>query len=436
MNPLIELKRKTPLFLVALVCFVLTPTAQALLPPPPPDGGYPSRNTAEGDSALFSLTTGIDNTAIGFQALTSNTTGSENTAVGSRALNFNTTGRWNTAIGLFALFSNTTGAINTASGHFALVSNTTGNGNTATGEAALNVNTTGNNNTATGLVALQNNTTANNNTATGVAALNSNTTGFNNTATGFQALLFNTTAVGNTANGYQALFSNRTGINNTADGRQALQNNTSGSFNIGLGNLAGRNLTTGNNNIDIGNQGAAAETRTIRIGEQGNQTRTFVAGISGSPIAGTSVVVNNSGRLGTVASSQRFKAGIQPMNNASEAVLALKPVTFRYKEKIDPEGTSQFGLVAEDVEKVNRDLVVRDEEGKPYSVRYEAVNAMLLNEFLKEHRKNEEQEKTIVELKSGMTALAATVKEQAAQIQKVSAQLEASKPAPQVVNNP
>jgi trimeric autotransporter adhesin len=151
---------------------------------------------------------------------------------------------------------------------------------------------------------------------------------------------------------------------------------------------------------------------------------------------GIAVLINSDGKLGTTTLSERFKDAIKPMDRASELLFALKPVTFHYKKEIDPAGTSQFGLVAEEVEKVNPDLVVRDKEGKPYSVRYDAVNAMLLNEFLKEHRKNEEQEKTIAELKSGMTALAATVKEQAAQIQKVGAQLEASKPAPQVVNNP
>ena len=146
---------------------------------------------------------------------------------------------------------------------------------------------------------------------------------------------------------------------------------------------------------------------------QGTQTRTFIAGISGVAVAGSTVVVNANGQLGIAASSERFKDEIKPMDKASEAILALQPVTFYYKKEIDPTRTSQFGLVAEDVEKVNPALVVRDEEGKPYSVRYDKVNAMLLNEFLKEHRKNEEQEKTIAELKSGMTALAATVKEQA-----------------------
>ena len=202
-----------------------------------------------------------------------------------------------------------------------------------------------------------------------------------------------------------------------------------------MGAEAGANLTTGDNNIDIGNPGVRDESNTIRVGTQGTQTKTFIAGISDAAIGGMEVRVNQNGRLGTAPSSKRFKEGIKPMDKASGVLLALRPVTFHYKPEIDPEGIPQFGLVAEEVEKVNPDLVVRDKEGKPYTVRYDQVNAMLLNEFLKEHRKNEEQEKTIAELKSGMTALAATVKEQAAQIQKVSAQLEASKNAPQVVNN-
>jgi trimeric autotransporter adhesin len=161
------------------------------------------------------------------------------------------------------------------------------------------------------------------------------------------------------------------------------------------------------------------------------------------------VVVNSSGQLGVAPSSARFKEAIKPMDKASEAILALKPVTFRYKHELDPDGIPQFGLVAEQVEKVNPDLVARDAKGEPYTVRYEAVNAMLLNEFLKEHRKNEEQEATITALKSSaakqettiaqqqkeIKALAASQKEQALQIQKVSAQLQVSKPATQMVVN-
>src|SRR4029077_18254124 len=186
----------------------------------------------------------------------------------------------------------------------------------------------------------------------------------------------------------------------------------------------------------IGNTGVAGESSTIRIGTTGVHTSTFIAGILGQPVAGSAVFVNSAGQLGTVPSSERFKDNIRPMGKLSEALFALEPVTFHYKKELDAVGGSQFGLVAEEVEKVNPDLVVRDQEGKPYSVRYEAVNAMLLNEFLKEHRaflkeqrKVEVQEKTIAELKSGMTALAAMVKQQATQIQKVSGQFAAASPS-------
>jgi hypothetical protein len=408
------------LFLIPLVLAALavSPTAKAQLSPPP-DGGYDGNNTAEGTDALFSLTTGTDNTAIGFDALFSNTTGSENTATGSDSLLLNTTGIRNMANGFAALEANTTGVRNTASGRAALARNTTGSDNTGDGHDALFSNTTGIHNTATGSFALLFSTTAD-----------------DNTADGYAAMLFNTIGNRNAAVGYWALYNNTTGNNNTANGYSALVNNTTGNDNIALGNFAASNLTTGDNNIDIGNQGVAGEASTIRIGTQGTQTKTFVAGISGAGVSGVAVKVNAAGQLGTPPSSARFKEEIKPMDKTSEAILSLKPVTFRYKKEIDVDRTPQFGLVAEDVEKINPDLVTRDAAGKVYTVRYEAVNAMLLNEFLKEHGKNEEQEKTIAELKSGMTALAATVKEQAGQIQKVSAQLEASKLAPQVVNNP
>ncbi len=302
-------------------------------------------------------------------------------------------------------------------------------------------------NTADGDFALQSNTTGNNNTANGTNALFSNATGNNNTADGFDALSQNTTGHNNTANGYFALSSNTTGSDNTAEGFQALENST-GSNNIALGSNAGVHLTTGSNNIDIGALGAPGESNTIRIGKVGVQKLAYMQGISGATVAlGVTVIVGTNGHLGTVTSSARFKEAIKPMDKASEAILALKPVTFRYKKELDPQGIPQFGLVAEQVEKVNSDLVARDEKGQVYTVRYEAVNAMLLNEFLKEHRKVEEQgcklqgqEATISQLKStvarqqkGMEALAASLKEQAAQIQKVSAQLELSKPAPQML---
>jgi hypothetical protein len=407
-------------------------------------------NTAIGDYALYSNINGGANTATGDSALASNTTGNNNTANGVEALFSNTTGSANTAGGVQALWSNTTGSGNTATGTLALFSNTTGEGNTATGQRALNANTKGFDNTATGLNALRSNTTGESNTATGRVALLSNTTGGSNTATGRGALRGNTIGDSNTATGRGALNMNTTGSSNVATGYQALFNNTIGSGNIALGDSAGINLTTGNNNIDIGNFGVAGEANTIRIGAQGTQTSTFVAGISGVAVMGPAVHVSSSGQLGAQASSRRFKDDIKPMDKASEAILALEPVSFRYKREIDPDRTPQFGLVAEQVEKVDPALVARDADGKPYTVRYESVNAMLLNEFLKEHRQVHEQGATIAELKSiaakqeminaqhqrEIKALAATLREQASQIQKVSAQLELEKASAQtVVNN-
>jgi len=405
---------------LAFACSALSPAAHALLPPPPPDGGYPNNNTAEGDNALFSLTTGTNNTANGFAALVNNMSGSFNTASGSGAL-----------------YSNTGGVDNTATGFEPLFSNTTGSNNTATGFGALSQNTTGVQNTANGTAALATNITGINNTATGFQALLVNFAGNGNTANGAGALFFNTTGNRNTANGIHALQSNFDGNFNVAEGAFALSRNTSGSSNIALGFNAGSNLTTGSNNIDIGALGMADESGKIRIGRQGLQTATFIAGIRGIATANANaipVLIDSAGQLGTASSSRRFKKEIKPMDKTSEAILAFKPVTFSYKS--DKTGTPQFGLIAEEVAEVNPNLVVRDQNGEIYTVRYDAVNAMLLNEFLKEHCKNEEQQATIAELKSEMEALTAMVKEQAAQIQKVSAQLETSKPAPQVVNNP
>jgi hypothetical protein len=267
------------------------------------------------------------------------------------------------------------------------------------------------------------------NTVLGEDALISLTTGNNNTAIGFNALTLNTTGFQNTAIGFALRF-NTSGDNNTAIGQAALNNNTTGSSNIAVGFLAGVNLTTGNNNIYIGNVGGSSgESAKIRIGTGGTHTKTYIAGINGATVAsGVGVIVGNNGQLGTVVSSEQFKDEIKPMDKASEAILALKPVTFRYKKELDPEGIPQFGLVAEHVEKVNPDLVARDDQGKPYTVRYEAVNAMLLNEFLKEHRKVEEQGVIIAKQQKQIEALTAG-------LQKVSAQVEMSRRAPQMVNN-
>ena len=363
--------------LLTFACFALLQNAQAVVPPP--DGGYANQNTAEGEDALFSLTTGTDNTAIGFNALLSNTSGVFNTATGRKAL-----------------VSNTTGNSNTATGRNALVSNTTGNGNTANGRAALQINTTGDFNTATGQF----------------------------------ALFSNSTGSENLAYGSGALFSNTTGNSNAAYGGDGLFGNTTGSFNVAVGFEAGSGLTTGDNNINIGAyvSGSAGESNTIRIGTQGTQTGTFIAGISGTAVMGRPVFVTSNGQLGVQPSSRRFKQDIAPMGKESEAILALKPVAFRYKKEIDPDRTTQFGLVAEQAETVNPDLVVRDADGKAYTVRYDAVNAMLLNEFLKEHRQVQEQQKEI-------DALKAELKEQRTLIQKVSARVELQTAPAQTVAN-
>jgi hypothetical protein len=398
-----SIKIPIPSFLIALILALtsitaLSPKAQAVSPAP--DGGYPGGNTAEGQAALLSLTTGGYNAAVGYLSLRSNTTGSFNTAVGAGALLANTANE-NTATGAGALLSSTTANQNTADGAFALFSNTTGIDNTAIGDRALFTSTTANGNTAIGTFALFTNT------------------GSDNTGIGDVALGFNTT-----------------GVSNTAIGVGALASNTSGSSNIALGFDAGIDLTTGGNNVDIGNPGAAAESNTIRIGVQGTQVFTIIAGISNDMQAfGTPVIVTTDGFLGVQGSSARFKDEIKPMGKASEGLFALKPVTFHYKKKIDPAATSQFGLIAEDVEKVNPDLVVRDKEGKPYTVRYDQVNAMLLNEFLKEHKKVQDLEVTVAQQQKGMEVLTTQLREQAEQIQKVSAQLEVSNPAPQTVLN-
>jgi hypothetical protein len=326
---------------------------------------------------------------------------------------------------------------NTFLGGDALLSNT-GYNNTAMGYGALARNTSASDNTALGAFSLEHNTTGLDNTAIGYAALDDNAVGNNNTATGYLALFHNIAGY-NTATGAYALWDNTTGIGNTAIGNDSLQNNTIGNNNIALGDSAGVNLTTGSNNIDIGNVGGAGESSTIRIGGS-SQTNTYIGGINGVTVAGgIGVVVDSSGHLGTTTSSARFKDEVKPMDKISEAILALKPVTFRYKKELDPKSTPQFGLVAEDVEKVNPDLVARDDQGKPYTVRYEAVNAMLLNEFLKEHRKVEEQGATIMQLKTELQATATRQQKQIEALteglQKVSVQLELSNATPQTVSN-
>jgi len=380
------------LMLLLIVWFGSLQNTQAVMPQP--DGDYPGGNTAEGHSALFSLTSGTYNTAVGYFSLDNNRVGSFNTAVGAGAL-FANIGDQNTATGAAALLNNTIGAFNTANGEVALFSNTTGISNTAVGSSAALHNTTANGGTAIGDNALVSNTTGDNNTAIGFNALQSNTDGTRNTAIGVGALLRST-----------------------------------GTDNIGVGAGAGTFLTTGDKNIYIGNGGVATEDNTIRIGDQKVHTAAFIAGITGADEGNpTAVFINTTtGQLGTTppASSRRFKTDIKPMNQTSEAILALKPVTFEYKS--DTNGRQQFGLIAEEVAKVNPALVLLDKEGKPYTVRYDQVNAMLLNEFLKAHRRLEEQDATIARQQRQIDALAAG-------LNKVSTQVELTKSAPRTVLN-
>jgi Chaperone of endosialidase len=314
------------------------------------------------------------------------------------------------------------------------------------GEGAMIASTTASRNTAVGVSALRNNTTGFGNIAIGQDACNANQSANSNTGVGWSALTNNTGST-NTAVGSVALANNTTGHDNTAEGFEALANNKSGSSNIALGSGAAINLTTGSNNIDIGAPGVAAEANTIRIGKSGTQKKTLIAGIRGVTVAsGVGVIVGTTGQLGTIVSSARFKDDIKPMDKASEALLKLKPVTFRYKEELDPDKIPQFGLVAEEVEKVNPDLVARDEDGNVMTVRYEAVNAMLLNEFLKEHRRVQEQEQklqkqeaTIVRQQKDFESKFAQQHKQievlTAGLQKVTARVEAANSVQRVVSD-
>jgi hypothetical protein len=369
--------------------------------------------------------------------------GAENTAIGQQALAVNQAGS-NTATGFQALFSNDSGVGNTACGHQALSSNTSGSQNVAVGESALVSNNTGGGNVAIGPSALAFNTVGGSNTALGDSALLFNGGASNNTAVGARALLNNMTGPENTAVGSDALHTATSGNDNTAFGYRALYNSIANG-NIAIGANAGFNLTAGSGNIYIGHGGVALEANTIRLGEV--QERTFIVGIRGVTTGignAVPVLIDSAGQLGTASSSRRFKKEIKPMDKASEAILALKPVTFHYKS--DKTNTPQFGLIAEEVAEANPDLVVCDENGEIYTVRYDQINAMLLNEFLKEHKKVEqqdgrirEQETIITQLRSDLQATANSQQKQiealTADLQKVSAQLELNRRAPQTLLN-
>jgi hypothetical protein len=481
------MKVNTSPILLALLLAFFGFLSEARAVNPPPDGGYPNLTTAEGQNALFSLSTGSANTAVGWLSLRSVTTGSFNTGVGAATLVLNT-GDDNTATGAAALLLNTTGANNTANGTATLVHNSTGSDNTAVGAFALNSNTASGNtaigsnallsnttggtlgntkgfdvgpNVAVGSQALQSNITSSANTAVGYQALGSITTGVQDTdvgastAVGFQALA-NATSPGagaNNAFGYQALFNLTEGLNNVAVGFQALRASTTAGGNVAVGNGAGIDITSGSNNVCIGTGAGTIITESnnvICIGTNvagaNVENSCYIGNIWTQPGGTQAVYVNSEGKLGAQVSSRRFKDEIKPMEQASEIIYALKPVSFRYKKEIDPAGAGQFGLVAEDVENVNPDLVIRDKDGKPYSVRYDQVNAMLLNEFLKEHNAVQELKSTVREqatvIAQQRKSFESKLGEQEKQIealtaglQKVNAQLEMDKSAPRVAAN-
>ena len=383
----------------------------------------------------FALLNNIDgsfNNALGNQALAQNRHAINNTAIGDLALAANDmTGHnvasFNTAVGAQALFSNTDGNSNTGVGWQALYFNDTGNFNTAVGNLALFSNIFAGENTAIGYLALASNdgladNRAYYNTAVGAQTLLNNNDGNSNTAIGWQALYNNFNGSFNTASGYQALFSNLEANHNTAIGYTALINST-GDFNTAIGAESGGNVVGASNVTCLGSRVAGANVSNT----------TWIANVYNvSPQSGTTatVVVSDDGQLGTVASSERFKKDIATMDNVSDAILALRPVTFHYKK--DTKDTPQFGLIAEEVAKVNPALVLPDKDGKPYTVRYDAVNAMLLNEFLKEHRKVEEQRR---DFEAALALQQKQIDALTAALQKVGAHLDLGKSVPQTVLN-
>jgi len=368
--------------LMGIVCIGLLPRAQAACDSPDP--GCPVGNLAEGYLSLAGLVSGA---------------------------------AYNTGIGAYSLLSNTTGSFNTGVGAGALFSVTTASENTATGAGALFSN---NNDLDVGA-----------NTADGAFALFSDTTGHHNTAVGNRALFANTTGVANVAIGSDTLGQNSTGLANTAVGDSAGDHLTTGAHNVFIGTAAGFGIVTGDGNICIGSS---------VVGLNGASDSTYIGNISSTaqPIVGSvdGVTIDlTTSKLGHGVSSRRFKEQIKPMDTASEALYALKPVTFHYNKAIDPTQTLDFGLIAEEVAAVNPELAVRDREGKISNYRHDAVNAMLLNEFLKEHKAFVSQQHTLEQQQATITRLEKQIEALTAGLQKVSAQLEVSKPAPQTVLN-
>lgn len=403
--------------------------------------GYSS---AFGNSALaYNNSYGTHNTALGYQTLMWNSSGKQNTAAGIYALRGNNTmtGVGDTALGAWALYLNTTGSYATANGYRSLYNNSGGAGNTALGPYCLYANTVGGYNTAMGFGGLDDNLTGSYNVAVGNDVMAYKTTGSCNTALGEAAnraggdgaanvahgMLCLQTVEGdqNTGFGVQVMTGGHGCMWNTGIGVQALMRST-GRGNIGIGELAGYYLDSGNDNIDIGSYGRAGDNATIRIGEPQLKKDAFFAGVHGATVpSGVRVLVNSDGKLGTLTSSRKFKQDIADMAGASDVLRKLRPVTFRYKPELDSEGIPQFGLIAEEVAEISPDLVARDANGEIYTVRYESVNAMLLNEFQKQHhrvaahderkqgqaRRLADQEHTLAEQQKQLQALAQSVAE-------------------------
>jgi hypothetical protein len=460
--------------LFMFACSLLSPAAMAKPTPTPTPTATPTpagedrgnnNSAAENVDALNINTTGQYNTAHGWYALFANTTGTANTANGSYALFSNTTGWSNTAMGDYALPNNTTGSYNNALGDGALYSNATGSYNVGLGTRALVDNTTGWSNIAVGGDALSANTTGMENTAVGDVALESNSTGSGNVAVGSATLAYSVGASwqlqgANTAVGYRALsytgapwVSGSGGDGNTAVGDRAMESNVDGSFNCAFGLLAlnaDNGATNGSENVAIGDRagyGVRSGVGNVYIGEHemardpSENYHTYIHNINTTSVSGgaadTVTIDLNTGLLGHLTSSRRHKEDIKAMDNASETLFRLKPVTYRYKKEIDRSQALDYGLIAEDVAEVDPNLALRNGEGQIESVRYHAINMMLLNEFLKEHKAFVEEQNKVKRLEAGLAGLLATVKEQAAQIQKVSAQVQMSRRESSVaLNNP
>ena len=368
------------------------------------------------------------NTRYGVAALANNGGdgfGGANTAIGTGALQFDTAGFWNTAVGVDALGDNTEGNYNTASGVNALWHNISGNNNTATGVNSLWANTTGSANTATGRGALFDNTTGDANVATGLLSMHLNTIGYSNTATGNRSLYANIDGYNNTVSGFEALSANVDGHDNTVIGAWAKANSTTGSGNLILGAFAGINDDgVGSNNIIIAHTGVLNDTETTRIGEF--QTRAFLAGVRGVTTGNAdavAVVIDSNGQLGTISSSRRYKEDISDMGSASDRLLQLHPVTFRYKDAYtDGERPLDYGLIAEEVAEVFPELVVFNKDDQPETVKYRLLSSLLLNELQKQNAElkhqyhvNEAQQKQLRSL-SGQVAEIPDLKRQLADL--------------------